>query len=242
MCIFRCPQRVSDNAFGRLKFDELRHRTRRCGDNELRRFARLRFEPQRQTQVRQSFLRMIPGTKLIRPRRVKLRAAQAVWRFGREDLGDGPIRPFEAASGGNIFRPLRRMADIEQARLPLQHHRAGLCEIRRDERDMARAGFDLLSDPLSPRPRLSRSAPAEEQPDEEFLMRSGLVFVTPIFPLPQKKRFLPLLKATPYLHHFLLRHLPLLQRGSREVFGIRHQNGPHLQVLGAACLHTVCGV
>ena len=89
---------------------------RRRGDHRLRPVA----EPQAQHRLIEGVW-VAPGGKFVQPQLHMLLAAQPIRLFGRENLADGAVRPFQPIRGAREMRPLVA-AGKPQARRTRPHH------------------------------------------------------------------------------------------------------------------------
>ena len=149
--------------------DELlqeRDRPRRCRHHHLRQITK--SEPELQHVP--GGLGISPFGDLVAPGGIELGAAQLVGLFRREDLGNRPVGPCQAALRGRKGGPPVLVMNGKQARDALDHHPACIIECGGDQRHVPGrlAGpllaFDLGLHPFSSRPRLSGAPPTDDEP------------------------------------------------------------------------------
>ena len=114
---------------------------------------------------------MAPLAELVRPGGLELRPAERIGVLGREGVGDGAGRPFEAAQRRLPARPLARRRHGEKPRGPADHDVAHVGKRLADKRDApdprllrARVAGDHVADPFGPGAGLAGAASAEEEP------------------------------------------------------------------------------
>ena len=111
-----------------------------------------------------------------------LLAAQTVGLLGREQEGDGAVRPFDPRGGVEVARPFVPAAAVENAGFAQDHRVAHVGRRRADEVD-DRIVLRPMAHRLGARPRFPRAAPGEDQPDDPVARRRRLLRAGPEIPV-----------------------------------------------------------
>ncbi len=162
-------------------------------------------QPQAEPQVRQRRLYVPPGAELIRPRRMKLRPAQAVRVFRRKRIGRRARGPNQPAPPRLPARPVVARRLRLQPRRPLDHHLAHVVQRRPHQGEGAILRLGQLIHPEPAREGLARPAPAQQHPGPPIRIRRrpDLIVVQPRRrlqqpqQLPARRLIQPPLRQTP---------------------------------------------